>query len=257
MAMDTLMFVAGAIGFAPAIAVLWYLLRDYDYPRMDSTLFSDTKVFILVAVGMVAGTVIFIMEGATKPYYMFTDDLGERVLVPDMAILLYVVTFSLVEEGAKLVVLLFPAMRKGFDNIFYGVGMGAGMSAVAVLETVFVSVGQAGTLPSADWFIAIVLYSIALAMAHASTGAIIGDACHRGRPWPGFARAFAIRASLAAMMLPYFFTYNLWLSVPAMVVVAFLILTHVQTRVIPRGLPEEVQSSIRQRRGRRRKAADI
>jgi hypothetical protein len=251
-AMDVLLFVAGAIGFGPALAILFLLLRDYDYPRMEKSLFSDTKVFGLVAAGMIIGTVIFIIE-----WPLYQSFSVEGAFDVGMFVIMYVFLFSLVEEGGKLMVLLFPAVRRKFDCVFYGVALGSGISAVAVLELVFITIGQAGTMPDAAWFIAIALYSIALAMLHTSTGAIIAEASQKGRPWPGFFRAFALRAIVAALMLPNFLTGNIWFSVPLMLVVSFLALQYVSAKVIPGALPEEIRATLRKRRGRRPKSADI
>ncbi len=256
--MDILLFVAGLIGFGPAIAVLYFLLRDYDYPRMEKALFSDTKVFGLVAAGMIVGTVLFIIEGPLyQSFHAAPTDEHGGAFDPGMFFILYVVLFSLVEEGGKLMILLFPWLRKKFDCVFYGVALGCGLSAVAVLEAAFVAIGQSGVVPAADWFIAICLYSVAFAMLHASTGAIIGDASQRGDPWPGFFRAFTMRAVVAALMLPYYYTENIWLSVPLMLVVSFLIFRHVRGKVIPEALPDEVRAEMRKKRGQRPKSADI
>ncbi|MFH0816231.1 MAG: hypothetical protein V1934_05395 [Methanobacteriota archaeon] len=256
--MDVLLFVAGAIGFGPALAVLFLLLRDYDYPRMEKALFSDTKVFGLVAAGMIIGTVVFLIEWPLyQSFYLPATEDGGLVFDYGMFFVIYVALFCLAEEGGKLMVLLFPAIRKKFDCVFYGVAIGCGMSAVAVLEMVFITIGQAGTMPDAAWFIAIVLYSIALAMMHASTGAMIAEASQRGDPWPGFFKAFALRAIVATLMLPNFITGNIWFSVPLMVLVSFLALQHVSSKVIPSALPEEIRATLRKRRGRRPKSADI
>lgn len=257
-AMDVLLFVAGAIGFGPALAVLFLLLRDYDYPRMEKALFNDTKVFGLVAAGMIMGTVVFLIEW---PLYQsfYAEGTAEQAGAFDvgMFFVIYVLLFCLAEEGGKLMVLLFPAIRRKFDCVFYGIALGCGISAVAVLELVFITIGQAGTMPDAAWFIAIALYSIALAMLHASTGAIIAEASQKGQPWPGFFRAFALRAIVATLMLPNFLTGNIWFSVPLMLVVSFLALQYVSAKVIPGALPEEIRATLRKRRGRRPKSADI
>jgi hypothetical protein len=256
--MDTLLFIAGLMGFGPAIAVLYFLLRDYDYPRMEKALFSDTKVFGLVAAGMIVGTVLFIIEGPLyQSFYLKSTDEASGAFDVGMFFIIYVILFSLVEEGGKLMVLLFPALQRKFDGVFYGVAMGAGISAVAVLEAALVAIGQAGEVPEAHWFIAICLYSVAFAMLHASTGAIIADASHRGQPWPGLVRAFAIRAGVASMMLPYYYTENIWFSVPPMLVVSFLVFRHVRSKVIPEALPDEIRAEIRKKRGQRPKSADI
>jgi hypothetical protein len=154
-------------------------------------------------------------------------------------------------------VLLFPAVRKKFDCVFYGVAMGCGMSAVAVLEAAYVAIGQKGSMPDASWFVAIALYSIAYAMLHASTGAIIADGSQRGDPWNAFIRAFALRAVVAAMILPYYAFDNIWFSIPLMLVVSYLAYQHIQAKLVPGALPEEVRAQLRKKRGTRRKSAEI
>src|SRR5512137_512606 len=98
--MDYLMLLAGVVGFGPAVAVLWYLLQDYDYPRMEKSLFNDTKVFGLVAAGMILGTVLFIMEGPLyQSFHVAPTDEHGGALDPGMFFLVYVVLFTLAEEG--------------------------------------------------------------------------------------------------------------------------------------------------------------
>jgi hypothetical protein len=248
--MNYLLFIAGAFGFAPALVILWLALRDYSYPKMEKQLFSDNRVFGLIAAGMVVGTVLYIIEGSMTPYYVFTDDAGDRVWVPDMAIILYVLLFSMAEEAAKLMILLFPALRKNFDNVFYGVALGCGMSAVMVLELTFVSIGQSGEVPTPLEFTALALYSTAFAMLHASTGAIIAEGSYKGLPWPAFVKAFGLRVVVALLMLPAIATGVLWFSTPFILIVCYFVFRDVHKNLIPRALPDDVRAQVRGRRRR-------
>ena len=245
--MDTLLFLAAIFGFGPAIAVLYFVLRDYDYPRVEKALFSDKKVFMMIGVGMVVGTILYIMEGQLYQSFWAPGafDIG-------MFLVIYVVLFSVVEEGGKLMVLLFPAVRKGFDVVFYGLAMGCGMSAVAVLEAAFIAIGQSGILPEPLWFAALALYSIAFAMLHASTGVVIAEGSRRGEPWTYFGTAVFYRVIVALCMLPKFASSddNLWLSIPFILVISYLIFWRTYTRTIPEALPDDVRQDRTKRRRR-------
>ena len=42
--MNNDMFIAGAIGFAPAILLMFYTLKNYTYPAVERPFFDDRKV---------------------------------------------------------------------------------------------------------------------------------------------------------------------------------------------------------------------
>ncbi|HSA35259.1 MAG TPA: hypothetical protein P5202_01725, partial [Methanomassiliicoccales archaeon] len=53
---------AAALGVGPALALMFWTLRDYTYPKVERPFFDDRKLFGLLAVGMVIGVVVFVLQ---------------------------------------------------------------------------------------------------------------------------------------------------------------------------------------------------
>ena len=60
--MDYLFLVSGIVGFGPALFLIWFSMRKYSYPYIEGSAFEDRKVFFLLAVGMVFGTVLVTLD---------------------------------------------------------------------------------------------------------------------------------------------------------------------------------------------------
>jgi len=218
------MLIAGAIGFASAIGLMFWTLRDYTYPKVEKPFFDDRKVFGLFALGLVLGIGIFSLQ----TWF-------------DLAAVLVVLSFAVAEELLKLVVLNFPRFQKKLDTSFYGVsfglGIGSTMSFGAVyLSLVFlqeVSVWSVGTL---------VLLALQLVFLHGATGATIGIGVARGTPWGFFAQATLVHLVYNLMMIPFYmseFTYGAVLFVGAAVFLGAYYL-YVHYRLLPAVVSEQV-----------------
>ena len=103
--MNNAMLIAGAIGFAPAMILMFWTLRDYTYPKVEKPFFEDKKAFGLFAVGMVIGVIIYSAQS------WFALDL-----------VLIALLFALVEELVKLMILNFSRFQRKLDTSFYGRG---------------------------------------------------------------------------------------------------------------------------------------
>ena len=86
------MMIAGAIGFAPAIALMFYSLKNYTYPAVERPFFDDRKVFFMFAVGITIGVII------AAVHYIFEGGGAESYI-------LYAILFALIEELTKFVIL--------------------------------------------------------------------------------------------------------------------------------------------------------
>ena len=238
--MDLMFFLTGAMGFGPAILVMWYALRKYSYPYTEKTFFDDRKVFGLMAGGMIVGTILAVIES------MFNSS-----IYIEPFILFTVMLFPLAEEMGKVAVLNFPMFRKRFDNVFNGVGFGAGFSAVWVMQGAYMSLTSPGFVVTASWLLAVAVWSFALALTHVSTGAIIGASCAKGMVWTGFAKAFGLHALMNLLMVPFFLTGELWFSAPLMLALAIFVFYDTHRITIPSSLPMELQRELRRsaRRG--------
>ena len=112
--------IGGIIGFGPALFMIWFALRKYTWPHVEGSLFEDRRVFFMLAVGMVVGTIITSLERFISPIYAFEG------LNLTLFIMVYVIMFPLIEDLAKFIILNFKGYRGRFDSMFYGVSLGAG-----------------------------------------------------------------------------------------------------------------------------------
>ena len=104
--MDTLLYIAALMAFAPALLLMYAILRKYTYPAVQQPFFSDPSFFILFAVGLVAGTLLF----ALYTYLMAT--------------LMYVMLFSVLIVLAFMAILNLKRYHGKSDTVFYGYGLG-------------------------------------------------------------------------------------------------------------------------------------
>src|SRR5512137_1194334 len=114
---DFLQIAAAVAGFGPAMALLFFTLRNYTYPRVEKPYFDDRKMFGFFALGIVLGMVIFAFEswGST--------------MASAYTVLGLVLGFAVMEELLKLIILNFPRFQRKIDTAFYGLSLGLGIAA--------------------------------------------------------------------------------------------------------------------------------
>ena len=242
---QTVLFVSGIVGFAPAIAVMFHALRTYDYPHTEHAYFDTSRVFLAFGVGIVLGTV----SGA------FTVALGILSLLSLVIALLLIALF---EEGLKLVYLNRKGYRGRFDSTFCGVSMGIGIAALVAAGNAYVN-RQALLNPVPIALLAAL--SASLALVHASTGAIIGSGCAKGEVLVPFAQAYVARVLHAAMLVPFIVSSALTpgeivvpvFSLSVALVFTILVYVHVYRVILPGALPSDLR---RERRRDLRKRQD-
>ncbi|MBO4797444.1 MAG: hypothetical protein J5494_01545, partial [Candidatus Methanomethylophilaceae archaeon] len=110
--MDLVFGLAMILGIGPALALMYLVVREYTYPRVEQPFFSDPAFFGLFIVGLVIGSVLFLalttFKFASNPIYM--------------------VLFAAVEMMAMLIVMNLKRFRGKSDSVFYGYALGLGMS---------------------------------------------------------------------------------------------------------------------------------
>lgn len=243
MASQVVLFVAGFVGFGPAVAVLYHAFRTYDYPYTDEAYFDTSRVFLAFGIGMVVGTV----SGA------FTVALGALSLLSLVVALLLLALF---EEGLKLVYLNRKGYRGRFDSTFVGASMGIGLAALVSAGNAYVN---REALLTPGNIILLSALSTSLTLIHVSTGAIIGWGCSKGEVTKPFAQAYVARVLHAAMLVPFIVWSALartdvlvpLLSLSAAVAFSALVYNHVYRTVLPDTLPPELRR--KRRRDVRRK----
>jgi hypothetical protein len=112
------MAVSSVIGFAPAILLLYILLRQYE------TFFTERNIFLALAGGMVLGMVITV-------FHLASDDLLLDFL--DLSLIVYVLLFALFEELAKLIILNYPKLAGKHYTVYYGATLGLGVGSMAII----------------------------------------------------------------------------------------------------------------------------
>ncbi|NLK25893.1 MAG: hypothetical protein GX307_04875 [Euryarchaeota archaeon] len=174
-------FIAAAIGFAPAIALMLWTLQDYTYPRIERPYFSDPTLFGLFAAGIIIGVILH----AVSVFFSFE----------------YLVIGFLLEEAVKLLILNLPRFQRRADVPFYGFGLGAGMASALAFGAVNIVLTRSS--PDALSLIILIIFSIMLSLLHISTGTTIGIGVARGRPFAFFSQAAMVHLAFVLLLLPF------------------------------------------------------
>jgi hypothetical protein len=180
------MFIAGGLGFAPAVVLMYYTLKDYTYPAVEKPFFDDRKVFGIFAVGLVIGTIIY----AVQTWF-------------SMAFIVTALVFAVLEELVKLVILNLPRFQGKLDTSFYGTSLGLGIGATMGFGAAYITVGQIGDLTLTSWAILIVI-AVQFVLLHGANGMVIGIGVASKDPWPYFAQAVLVHLAYNMLMIPFF-----------------------------------------------------
>ena len=73
-------FIAAAIGFAPAIALMLWTLQRYTYPKVEKPYFSDPTLFGMFAGGIIIGVILHAVGVIFSAYYFFVAFLLEELV---------------------------------------------------------------------------------------------------------------------------------------------------------------------------------
>ena len=188
---DLLMIVSAVAGFAPAMGLMFYTLRDYTYPQVKEPFFDDRKIFAFFALGIVLGMVLFAFE-----------EWG-RVISSTETIIALIIGFALMEESLKLVILNYPKFQRKIDTGFYGLSLGLGISATFTFATIYAS-AMGIEEPSAIDMTAYALMGVQFVLLHGATTTFIGIGVARGDIKGYFSEALLIHVGYNMLMVPFF-----------------------------------------------------
>ena len=245
-------FVALVMGIGPALFFMWFSLRKFDKPFTRYVLFDDRRVFFNLAVGLVFGVIASWVEGV-----------GLRGISGTVVALAF---FFLFEESFKLAYLNRKGYRGRFDTTFYGVSLGVGAAATAVVSTV--ASQSASVLYSVEGAALLVLFSLSLCLVNADTGAFIGFGAAHGDTLMSFLKALAIRYAHGALLFPFLLassassgtaevlTLVSFVGLASSTVLAGLVYHYVYTSLLPGTLPDEIRRELRRERRRARTVKD-
>ena len=189
---DVLQLVSAAVGFGPAMFFLYYTLRKYTFPSVEKPFFDDRRIFMMFALGVVLGMVIFVFErwgGSTGA--------AETVL-------LLILGFALMEELLKLVILNYPKFQRRIDTAFYGLALGLGISSTFAFASVYVFLLGLSE-PTAVEVGAMVVFGLLFVLLHGSTTAIIGVGVARGEVKGYFPEALLIHVIFGLLYESFYF----------------------------------------------------
>lgn len=180
--MNFISMLAALIGFAPPVALMYYSLRNYTFPKVERPYFSDPTLFGLFAVGIVLGVVLYAVS----------------VIIPGYFFLAF-----LIEELVKLIILNMRRFQLKADTPFYAFGLGAGMAAAIAFGTMNAAISGITSVSSLELesLIVMLMISIQTALLTISTSVTIGIGAARGNMWSYFAQAVVVH--LAVFLLGY------------------------------------------------------
>ncbi|MFA7161365.1 MAG: hypothetical protein WC083_02195 [Candidatus Methanomethylophilaceae archaeon] len=235
--MDMMLATAGVLAILPAFLVLYFSLRKYTYPAVEDPFFSDPKMFGLMVVGMIEGTVIFVA-------YTYFAGVWSSLLV---ALLIGILT-----EVVKLVTLNLKRFHGQSDTVFYGFSLGIG-TAIAMAGGMTFYLGSiasaGGGIDAATWFI-IIVYVVQQILLHPATGATIGEGVARLRIGEFLIQAVIVSAVYQILMTPAWAAEGVWIYLSALVALAGVLFYFL--RVVLRYMPRVVQDVLKMQGDKRR-----
>jgi hypothetical protein len=184
------MFVAAAMGVGPALALMYWSLRNYTYPKVKRPFFDDRVVFTYLAIGLVIGVVVYAVQSSF-----------------DMAFILFALLFAVLEEMIKLVLLNLKRFRGKLDTSFYGLTIGLGIGGAMGFGVVFQSLpvlnfGEASAAILNA--IIIVVLAVQFSLLHGSTGAIIGVGVAKSMPFSYLSQAVLYHLAINLLMIGFY-----------------------------------------------------
>ena len=185
------MFIAGAIGFAPAILLMFYTLKNYTYPIVERPFFDDRKVFFMFTVGIMIGVLL-----ASVNYLFGSGDAGSLVI--------FAILFALLEELTKFVILNMRRFLQKLDTAFYGVTLGLGIGSTTGFGAAFFALSALKGLVGPLDYVFLILLATQLVLLHGATTTTIAIGSARGNPWPFLIQAIFVHLAVNLLMVPYY-----------------------------------------------------
>lgn len=250
--MDNLFLISGIVGFGPALFLIWFSMRKYSYPYIEGSAFEDRKVFFLLAVGMIFGTVLVTLERFFYPYFIWniidpvTDEITGQAFDMGLFIVIYVLAFVMLESLAKFVVLNWKGYQGRFDSVFYGISFSAGFAATAMIGHIYVGLALTDTGGDVMWWVSAVLFSIAFSLIHTTVGANLGYTSFKKRGLGGL--PMSIMPHLIFNLLMYiWFVQSTWIFLALAIPLSAYFFMNVYLYTIPEVLPDEIKQEIRRK----------
>lgn len=171
-----MLYVASFLAFAMTLILMYLVLRKYTFPAVEQPFFSDPSLFGLFAVGLVAGTFMF---------------MGYTYFYASINIIIVSVLFAILECLVLLAVLNLKRYHGKSDTVFLGYGLGLGIGCTTMLGTFYYFGTSADITEAVDYAIMFVM-SVSHLFMLSALGTIIGEGVARLRPME-----FMLQAAIA------------------------------------------------------------
>jgi len=163
------MGVAAIAAFAPTLILMYAILRNYTYPKIEQPFFSDPTLFKLFTVGLVEGILLF-------AFYTYLD----------WRSMIYMALFAAIQCLALVVVLNLKRFHGKSDSVFYGYGLGLGMGCTMAFGTIYF-LGKSimsleGNFVDIESLVLLFVIGVAHVLLVSAMGATIGEGVARLKP---------------------------------------------------------------------------
>ena len=235
--MDTGLALAALIGLGSALVLMYAVLRNYTYPKIEEPFFSDPTLFKIFTVGLFEGTLLFVLY--TYLWQLFTVvGLGFVVAI----------LFGAIIEFAKLVTLNLKRFSGISDTIFYGFGLGLGLGAAMAFGMIYYWLKGELDVTST---IMVVMLALQYLLLGAANGVVVGEGVARRKPMEFTLQAVLYSAAFHLIIIPFYMeTDVIWIKYVALIAASALAV-FIFYRAIYRSLPKVVDD-VRKMNGKTR-----
>ena len=207
--MDTGLALAALIGLGSALVLMYAVLRNYTYPKIEEPFFSDPTLFKIFTVGLFEGTLLFVLY--TYLWQLFTVvGLGFVVAI----------LFGAIIEFAKLVTLNLKRFSGISDTIFYGFGLGLGLGAAMAFGMIYYWLKGELDVTST---IMVVMLALQYLLLGAANGVVVGEGVARRKPMEFTLQAVLYSAAFHLIIIPFYMeTDVIWIKYVALIAASAL-----------------------------------
>ena len=207
--MDTGLALAALIGLGSALVLMYAVLRNYTYPKIEEPFFSDPTLFKIFTVGLFEGTLLFVLY--TYLWQLFTVvGLGFVVAI----------LFGAIIEFAKLVTLNLKRFSGISDTIFYGFGLGLGLGAAMAFGMIYYWLKGELDVTST---IMVVMLALQYLLLGAANGVVVGEGVARRKPMEFTLQAVLYSAAFHLIIIPFYMeTDIIWIKYVALIAASAL-----------------------------------
>lgn len=229
--MDTGLALAALIGLGSALVLMYAVLRNYTYPKIEEPFFSDPTLFKIFTVGLFEGTLLFVLY--TYLWQLFTVvGLGFVVAI----------LFGAIIEFAKLVTMNLKRFSGISDTIFYGFGLGLGLGAAMAFGMIYYWLKGELDVTST---IMVVMLALQYLLLGAANGVVVGEGVARRKPMEFTLQAVLYSAAFHLIIIPFYMeTDVIWIKYVALIAASALVV-FIFYRAIYRRLPKVVDDVLK------------